>query len=71
MMILLIDKYNKRLKELDNGLDRISAQLLPFKIFPNYPLYWKELKEHIEQFTKEILITKEFSRSLKKRVSEG
>lgn len=59
MMSLIIEEYQKSLKEIDRELDSVYTQLVVFKNHALYAQYDKELNEHIEQFNREMLIKKE------------
>lgn len=54
---------NIRLKDLDREIDLICTQLANFKSHLVYTQFEKDLDEHLEQFNRDILITKENQRS--------
>lgn len=58
-MILLQNEYRQQLMSLDIEINSLYAQLAPLKTHKEYEHFEKNLKEHLESFSKAILIKKE------------
>lgn len=59
MMSLLIEEYQKTIREIDRELEPLYVQLTAFKNHASYIKYDNELNEHLEQFNRDILVKKE------------
>lgn len=56
MMSLLIEEYQRINRDLDKELETIYTQLAAFKKHAQYTQYDNELNQHLEHFSRGVLI---------------